>query len=135
MLKLKEDHEGKIERLTNRIRERKLKGLLSGDEAESSDDEWGDADRDIDDDEYQRLKKERADLKQTIKEWVVKFDKEHKRHPTEEETAPITNLLQEHSDVTMKFLDMKLTLIKQLKLPFDAYEFKAKNEVGTNDGD
>ena len=93
MLKLKEDHEGKIIRLTNRIRERKLKGLLSGDEEESSDDEWGDANRDIDDKEYKRLKKERRELKLRIKEWVVKFDKEHKRHPTEEETAPISNLL------------------------------------------
>jgi len=35
----------------------------------------------------------------------------------------------------MKFLDMKLTLIKQLKLPFDAYEFKAKDEPGTFDPD
>lgn len=65
--KLKDEHEGKIDRLTNRIRERKLKGLLSEDEDEpSDDDEFGDPNRNIDDEEYERLKRERREVKKKI---------------------------------------------------------------------
>lgn len=33
----------------------------------------------------------------------------------------------------MKFLDMKLTLIKQLKLSFDAYDFTTRQELQQKD--
>lgn len=125
--KQRDDHESKIARLKDRIRGRRLKGLLSDEEDDESDgDRWGDVDRDIDDEEYLRIKAERRRIKAEIKKWTKSFNEQHNRLPTEEETGPAQFLLREYSDVTAKFLDMKLTLIKQLKLPFDAYEFTSK---------
>lgn len=134
LTKEKDEHEYKIARLMERIRARRLKGLLSDDEDEASDDDnWGDVDRDIDDEEYLRLKAERRRQKVEIKDWVRNFSETHKRLPTEEETEPIIEMIKEYNDVTAKFLDMKLTLIKQLKLPFDAYEFTSKQEADENE--
>lgn len=50
--------------------------------------------------------------------------------PTDAETGPIAMQLADYNNATAKFLDMKLTLIKQNKLPFDAYEFHGRRPEG-----
>jgi len=123
-------HEAKIARLIGRIRERNVKNLLTEDEDESSEsgDDFGNPDREIDETEFRYIKAQRRQYKAQIKKFVRAFNEEHKRLPTDAETGPIAMQLADYNNATAKFLDMKLTLIKQQKFPFDSYEFVNKQE-------
>lgn len=119
-------------RLKRRIKERKIKHLLSDDPDDSDEmDNWGDINREIDEAEYRQVKRERRDLKSEIRKFVKNFEKKYERLPTEAETGPISGEIEEYNRLTAKFLDWKLTLIRQLKLSFDAYEFTSKEDAET----
>lgn len=126
--KVKDHHEGKISRLIGRIQDRNIKRLLSDDEDESDGEyDWV---KEIDDTEFKYVKAQLRQFKAQIKKFVRAFNEKHKRLPTDAETGPIAMQLADFNNAKAKFYEMKLTLIKQKKMPFDATEFSAKGFDG-----
>lgn len=107
-------HQEKIERITERIHEKKLKGMLSD---ESDEDEEPDKldfeNKTVTIEEYQFVKSKRRQIKLTLKKWVTEFQAKNKRLPNDADTAIIAADIMDFNFVNTQYLAYKLKLIKQ----------------------
>lgn len=129
------DHQLKIRRITDRIHERKILGIISD---ESDDEEDNDpsnvGDRTVTLEELQFVKSKRRQIKLGIKKWVTDFQAKNERMPTERDTAIIAPEIMEFNFVNQQYLAFKLKLLKQHDLPFDPNEFyKPVQQMETKD--
>ena len=74
--------------------------------------------------EYIRVKRARKAAKVAIVNFVKKFKEENDgQNPADEDTAPIATALAKYNEENEKYLDIKLSLIKSDRMPFQAEEF------------
>lgn len=124
LTKIKDDHEARISRLIGRIHDRNIKRLLSDDEDESDGEyDWA---KEIDDTEFKYIRAQLRQFKAQIKKFVRAFNAKFNRVPTDAETGPIAMQLADYNNAMAKYFEMKLTMMKQKKMPFDATEFSDK---------
>ena len=80
--------------------------------------------------QYLYAKAERKKAKIEIVRFVRKFREENNgANPTDDDTGPIVAELQLYNKVNEEYLDIKLELIKNAKMPFEADEFKVQSAV------
>ena len=80
--------------------------------------------------QYLYAKAERKKAKIEIVRFVRKFREENNgANPTDDDTGPIVAELQLYNKVNEEYLDIKLELIKNAKMPFEADEFKVPSAV------
>ena len=122
----KQEHEEKILRITERIHDKKIKGMIS-DESDESEEEGFDPktieDKTVTIEEFQFVKSKRKAIKLTLKKWVADFQTKHKRLPNDGDTAAVVTDIMDFNFVNQEYLAFKLKLIKQQDLPFDPNEF------------
>jgi len=124
LTKIKDDHEARISRLIGRIHDKHIKRLLSDDEDEREGEyDWA---KEIDDTEFKYIRAQLRQFKAQIKKFVRAFNAKYNRVPTDAETGPIAMQLADYNNAMAKYFEMKLTMMKQKKMPFDATEFSDK---------
>ena len=118
----KKDHEARFTRLHERIEERKIKNFWSDEEEESEDEPPMDFfTRQVDYEEYDYMRQDRKAKKLAITKWVKKWREEHNgENPTDEHTQPVAMELADYNHINMQYLEVKMAMIKQDKLPFQA---------------
>lgn len=98
----KQQHEEKIQRITERIHEKKIKGMIS-DESDESEEEGFDAaaleDKTVTIEEFQFVKSKRKALKIALKKWVADFQTKHKRLPKDGDTAQMVTEIMDYNFV------------------------------------
>ena len=121
---LKAEHEERIVRLKERTQEKKIKNFWS-DEEEESDDEVDVKDivREVSMEDYEYVKAQRTAARIAIVKFVKKFKEDNKRFPTDSDTGPIAMELADFNHINQKYLDIKLQMLKEDKLPFQHDDF------------
>ena len=128
LTKQKEDHEAQIVKIRDRIKERKIKAFWS--DEEESEEEPTPFKPEANMEQYLYAKAERKKAKIEIVRFVRKFREENNgANPTDDDTGPIVAELQLYNKVNEEYLDIKLELIKNAKMPFEADEFKVPSAV------
>lgn len=125
LTKIKNERESRLLRLKERTTERKIKNFWS-DESEESEEETplDFFKRPVDFEEFDYVRKDRKRAKLAITKWVKKYREEHQGHnPSDEHTQPIAMELADYNHVNMQYMEIKMAMIKQEKLPFEAESF------------
>ena len=123
LVKQKEDHEAQIVKIRDRIKERKIKAFWS--DEEESEEEPIPFKPEASMEQYLLAKAKRKKAKIEIVKFVRKFREENDGvNPTDDDTGPIAAELADFNAVNEEYLDIKLELIKNSKMPFEADEFK-----------
>ena len=129
LTKLKNDHEAQMIKIRDKVKERKIRAFWS-DESESEEEEVPviiKREETIED--YIYVKASRKQAKVAIIKFVRKFREDNNgQNPTDEDTAPIAMELADFNHQNEKYLDIKLSLIKENKMPFQADEFGSVNK-------
>ena len=82
--------------------------------------------------QYLLAKAKRKTAKIEIVKFVRKFREENDgANPTDDDTGPIAAELADFNAVNEEYLDIKLELIKNSKMPFEADEFKVPSTTAT----
>ena len=125
LTKTKTDHEARVARLKDRVRERKIKNFWSDESEESEEEPALDFfTREVDIEEYNYMKAQRKRAKLEITNWVKKYRNEHdQNNPTDENTQEIALELADFNHVNQQFLEVKMAMLKQDKMPFLAEDF------------
>ena len=121
----KDQHEARIGRLQERIKERNIKNFWSDQEEESEDEPPVDfLTRPVDIEEYNYYRAERRRFKLEITKWVRRFrDENNGRNPTEDESSEIAMELADYNHANQQYLEVKMAMVKQNKLPFNPTDF------------
>ena len=128
--KQKEDHEAQIVKIRDRIKERKIKAFWS--DEEESEEEPLPFKPEASMEQYLLAKAKRKKAKIEIVKFVRKFREENNgANPTDDDTGPIAAELADFNAVNEEYLDIKLELIKNSKMPFEADEFKVPSAATT----
>jgi len=111
--------------LKERTAERKIKNFWSDDSEESEEEPALDFfTREVDMEEYVYVKAQRKRAKLEITKWVKKFRDEHDtNNPTDLDTQEIALELADFNHVNMQYLEVKMAMIKQDKMPFQPEDF------------
>ena len=125
LLSEKSEFEARILRLKERTAERKIKNFWSDDSEESEEEPALDFfTREVDMEEYVYVKAQRKRAKLEITKWVKKFRDEHDtNNPTDLDTQEIALELADFNHVNMQYLEVKMAMIKQDKMPFQPEDF------------
>ena len=112
-------------RLKARIAERKIKNFWSDESEESEEEPAMDFfTREVDIEEYNYVKAQRKRAKLEITNWVKKYRNENDgENPTDMHTQEIALELADFNHVNMQFLEAKMAMIKQDKMPFVAEDY------------
>lgn len=121
--KEKDNQIQKVERIQDRIKERKMisgrmgvfKGMIS-DESEESDEEPDPTNfenQTVTVEEFEFIQSKRKKIKLDIKKWVSEFQAKYKRMPTDADTLAIATDKADFDLETQKYLAIKLKLLKQ----------------------
>lgn len=124
LTKLKNNQEARIVRLKERTTERAIKNFWS-DESEESEEEapLDFFKRQVDYEEYDYVRKDRKRAKLAVTKWVKRFREEFNRNPTDADTQPVAMELADYNHVNMQYMEIKMAMIKQEKMPFEADSF------------
>lgn len=125
LVKTKDESEARMLRLKERIQERKIKNFWSDESEESEEEPAMDFfTREVDIEEYNYVKAQRRRAKLEITNWVKRFRNEHDGlNPTDMNTQEIALELADFNHVNSQFLEVKMAMIKQDKMPFNAEDF------------
>lgn len=119
LTKLKEEHEAEIEKIRGKIKERKIKAFFSDESEESEEEVIMPAKREVDIEEYNFVKAKRKRAKVAIVKFVRKFREENNgNNPTDDDIGPVAMELADFNLLNEQYLDVKLELIKNDKMPF-----------------
>ena len=121
----KQDFETRLMRLKERIKERKIRNFWSDESEESEEEPAVDFfTREVDMEEYVYVKAQRKRAKLEITKWVKKFrDENDGNNPTDLSTQEIALELADFNHVNMQYLEVKMAMIKQDKMPFQPEDF------------
>ena len=123
LTKEKEEHEATIAKVREKIKDRKIKQFWS--DEEESEEEPIPFKPEASMEQYLLAKAKRKKAKIEIVKFVRKFREENDgANPTDDDTGPIAAELADFNAVNEEYLDIKLELIKNSKMPFEADEFK-----------
>ena len=135
----KTNHEERIARLKERVNERSIKNFWS-DESEESEDEPATnfLTREVDMEEFNYFKAERKRRKLIVSKWIKQWRDDHNgENPTEDNTQAISMELADYNHANNQYLEVKMALLKQNKLPFMPEDFTSADRTtrpGTKDG-
>lgn len=80
--------------------------------------------RDVDLEEYRYVKAQRRRAKLEIIKWIKKYREENNgENPNEDKTQVVALELADFNHVNQQYLEVKIALINQNKMPFMAEEF------------
>ena len=80
----------------------------------------------VDMDEFNLAKANRKKAKLDIQRWIRAYKEKNGRAPTDADTGPIALELADYNHANEKYLEMKVSLIKQDKMPFEANAFESE---------
>lgn len=79
------------------------------------------------------MRKDRKRAKLAITKWVKRFREENGgKNPTDEHTQPIAMELADYNHVNMQYMEIKMAMIKQEKMPFEAESFFNPDKTASN---
>ena len=107
--------------MKDRTQEKKIKNFWSDEEEESESEE--EVKREIGMEDYEFVKAQRTRARIAIVKFVKKFKEENQRNPTDADTAAIAMELDDYNRINQQYLDTKLQLLKEEKMPFEPEEF------------
>lgn len=119
-----------MERLQARIKDRNIRNFWSDQDEESEEEPPVDfATRAVDIEEYNYFRAERRRYKLEITKWVKRYREQNNgQNPAEENSAEIAMELADYNHANTQYLEVKMSMLKQNKLPFNALDFF--NEAG-----
>lgn len=129
---VKNDHETRIDRLQERIKERNIKNFWSDQEEESEDEPAVDfLTKSVDIEEYNYYRAERRRYKLKISQWVKAYREQNMgANPSEEASSEIAMELADYNHANTQYLEVKMAMIKQNKLPFNAIDYQTGAQTG-----
>ena len=122
---IRDEYIQRVKRLKERAQERKIKNFWSDESSEEEEDvPVPHINREVDLEEFNFVKAKRKNAKIVIQKFVTKFKEENDgKLPTDADTGSIAMELADFNHINEQYLDIKLALIKQDKMPFQSQDF------------
>jgi len=120
-----------VDKIRSKVKDRKIRDFWS-----DEDDSWEEEvplERKFDIEQFELAKAERTQAKISIDKFVRKFREDNDgKNPKDDDTIFIAEEWAHYNVTQEKYLEVKLALIKNKSLPFDAEKFSRQLNLGAN---